>query len=47
MNDGRVTVRENEKRRLLVSFTVYFKFMAGKKSWQFTSFRLASPPSVA
>ena len=33
MNEGRVTVREAEKRMLLVGFTAYFRFRAGKRSF--------------
>ena len=49
MNDGRVTVRDAEKRMLLASFIVYFRFRVGKKSFLSRLRRSAyqSPPSVA
>ena len=49
MNEGRVTVREAEKRMLLASFTVYFRFRVGKRSFLSRLRRSAyqSPPSVA
>ena len=49
MNEGRVTVREAEKRMLLAGFTAYFRFRAGKRSFlsKLRRREYQSPPSLA